>query len=72
MKKRKFVAAVMAFSMLLGQTVYAQELAVPTEALEVSDEAAAETVYETEPDTGYETEDPYETETGENTENKNQ
>ena len=68
MKKRKFVAAVMAFSMLLGQTVYAQELAVPTEALEVSDEAAAETVYETEPDTGYETEDPYETETGENTE----
>ena len=68
MKKRKFVAAVMAFSMLLGQTVYAQELAVPTEALEVSDEATAETVYETEPDTGYETENPYETETGENTE----
>ena len=45
MKKRKFVAAVMAFSMLLGQTVYAQELAVPTEALEVSDEAEAETAY---------------------------
>lgn len=76
MKKRKFVAAVMAFSMLLGQTVYAQELAVPAETLEASDEEAAETVYETEPetgyetepDTGYETEDPYETETGENTE----
>ena len=76
MKREKLVAAVMAFSMLLGQTVYAQELAVPAETLEVSDEAAAETVYETEPetgyetepDTGYETENPYETETGENTE----
>ena len=66
MKKRKFVAAVMAFSMLLGQTVYAQELAVPAETSEASDEAAAETVYETE--SGYETETSYETETGENTE----
>lgn len=39
MKKRKFIAAVMALSMILGQTVYAQEYTVPEETLAESSEA---------------------------------
>ena len=34
MKKRKFVASVMVFSMLLGQTAYAQEMVMPVESAE--------------------------------------
>ena len=34
MKKRKFVAFVMVFSMLLGQTAYAQEMVMPVESAE--------------------------------------
>ena len=40
MKKRKFIAAVMALSMILGQTVYAQEYTVPEETLAESSEPA--------------------------------
>ena len=34
MKKRKFVASVIVFSMLLGQTAYAQEMVMPVESAE--------------------------------------
>ena len=40
MKKRKFIAAVMALSMIFGQTVYAQEYTVPEETLAESSESA--------------------------------
>lgn len=46
MKKRKFIAAVMALSMILGQTVYAQEYTVPEETLAESSEAVETEVSE--------------------------
>ena len=46
MKKRKFIAAVMALSMIFGQTVYAQEYTVPEENLVESAEAVETEVSE--------------------------
>lgn len=46
MKKRKFIAAVMALSMIFGQTVYAQEYTVPEETLAESTEAVETKVSE--------------------------
>ena len=62
MKKRKFVAVVMAFSMLLGQTVYAQEYTTPAETDEVL-ETEADEIPMTEETVSAETETTVEEET---------
>ena len=59
MKKRKFIAAVMALSMIFGQTVYAQEYTVPEETLAESSEVVETEV--SEETVGNETEEMAET-----------
>ena len=46
-KRRKFVASVMVFSMLLGQTAYAQEVSLPVESTEQEQEAEISDIQET-------------------------
>ena len=65
-KRRKFVASVMVFSMLLGQTAYAQEVSLPVESTEQEQEAEISDIQETISAESEESEQVTETETDRN------